>query len=100
MFFYPLTLNIALIHSRLFRLDVLQKQYFFRMVKQLEGNFLFYKLYLLSVVVYIFCGIFDYFRVIIFKIFKVRELSLFIENIFPKLTAAIFREKNNYFSNK
>ena len=65
MFFYPLTLNIALIHSRLFRLDVLQKQYFFRMVKQLEGNFLFFKLYLLSVVLYIFCGIFDYFRVII-----------------------------------
>ena len=91
MFFYPLTLNIALIHSRLFRLEI-TKETFLKWVKKFDKDFLASKLYLLSFVVYIVCGIMDNFRAIIFKILKLRELSQFLEIKIPNIINNIFKE--------
>lgn len=93
IFFYPLTINIALIHSRLFRLEI-TKETFLKWVKKLDNDFLFLKLYLLSIAVYIFCGIMDILRAIIFKILKLRKLSQFLENEIPNIINNIFKKDN------
>ena len=80
-----------MVHSRLFRLEI-TKETFFKWAKKLDKDFLAFKLYLLSFVVYIACGIMDNFRAIIFKILKLRELSQFLEIKIPNIINNIFKE--------
>lgn len=83
-FFSPLTFSVQLIHSRIFT-SVPKIFIFFRWVRQFNPNTIFFKIYGLSIIIYFICILVDYMRLLIFKLFKIREFCSFIEKNFPKL---------------
>ena len=78
-FFTPLTFNVTLIHQRLLKENFLFKKKFLKLVKELHPKYLFFKIYGLAIIIYILCSIIDFFRLLLFKILKIRELSIFVE---------------------
>ena len=85
-FFAPLTFNVYLFHTRVF--DIIffyEKSYFYKYITGLGENFLFFKVYLISIIIFIFCSFIDYLRALLFKLMKVREFCIYIENSFPKI---------------
>ena len=81
----PLVFSATLIHSILFSLKIKLILSLFEFIKELNNNFIFLKIYLISVIVFMFCIILDFFRLLLFKILKIREICQFIERIFPKI---------------
>ena len=75
LFFNPLNFNVTLIHSRIM-ID------FFSFIKSLTPKLLFFKIYGLSILIYLVCSFIDYFRFLIFKLFKIRDLCIYIEQKF------------------
>lgn len=84
-FFSPLTFNVTLIHQRLFKGDFTFKKNFFKLVNGLLPKYLFFKIYGLAIIIYLLCSFIDYFRFLLFKFLKIKELSIFIETRIPKL---------------
>lgn len=84
-FITPLVFSATLIHSLLFSSNLKIVLSLFELIKELNNEFLFYKIYILSTIIFLICIIIDYFRLLIFKIVKIRDICLFIERIFPKL---------------
>ena len=80
LFLNPLNFNVALIHSRVFSFQIPIIKKFFKYVRLLRPKYLFFKIYQLSFVIYFLCAFFDYIRYILFKIFKIRSLSVHIQN--------------------
>ena len=81
-FFTPFTLNITLIHLRLFGESIIT----FNWLNKLKSNnIIFIVVYLYGIILYIFLGLIDYLRSKFFKILKIKQFCLFIENIFSKL---------------
>ena len=89
-FITPLVFSVTLIHLILFNLKFKIVLSFFTSIRKLSKNFLFFKIYLLSIILFIFCIIIDFFRFLLFKFFKIKEICLFIEVIFPKIIDKIF----------
>lgn len=79
LFLNPLNFNVTLIHSRLFFYFTIPKmKQLFKFINNLSPNFLFFKLYGLSILIYFICAFFDYFRFVIFKIYFFRKYIYFI----------------------
>jgi len=80
-FFTPFTLNITLLHSRLFAERIIT----FNWLNRLKSNIKFIAIYQHSLILYFFLGLIDYLRSIFFKILKIKKFCLFIEYKFSKL---------------
>ena len=84
-FITPSIFSATLLHLMIFRLKTLKVLHLFESIRKLNSEFHFVKIYIVSILVFIFCIILDFFRLLLFKIFKIREICLFIERIFPKI---------------
>lgn len=80
LFLNPLNFNVTLIHMRIFSSKTSFILKFFKYIESLNPNYLFFKIYLLSAIIYLVCAIIDYFRYLLFKILHIRSLSIYIEN--------------------
>ena len=81
LFFIPLNLNITLLHLRLFTEKIIT----FIWLKKVKSNMIFIVIYQFGLILYIFLGLIDYLRSIFFKILKIKQFCLFIEDKFSKL---------------
>ena len=79
-FFTPLTLNVTLLHSRLF----FEKFITFNWMNKIKPNIICIIIYVFGFILYIFCCLIDYLRSILFKLLKIKQLCLFIEDKFSK----------------
>jgi len=79
LFFNPLNFNVALIHMRFLSFRTIFINKVFAYVRLLSPKYLFFKIYFISILIYLFCSIFDYFRYLLFKLLKIRELCIYIE---------------------
>ena len=79
LFLNPLNFNVTLIHMRIFSFKTPIKKKFFKYIRILGPKYLFFKIYGISSIIYFLCSFFDYFRHILFKILKIRCLSIYIE---------------------
>ena len=84
-FLTPLNFSAQLIHARLFQTKIKIIKIFFNWILNLKPQLLFFKIYGFGILIYFICIYIDYIRLIIFKIIKIRDLSLFIEKSIPKL---------------
>ena len=84
-FLTPLTFSVQLIHLPLFQSKIKIIVILFEYVKLLKRNLIFFKIYGLSILLYLICATIDYFRLLIFKLFKIREICLLIEKKSPLL---------------
>ena len=84
-FFTPLTLNITFIHSIFFTLKIIN----FRWMENVNKNIICIVIYQLGIELYIFCGLIDYLRSVLFRFLKIKRFCLFIGDKFPKLMERI-----------
>ena len=84
-FLTPLTFSVQLIHLPLFQSKIKIIIILFKYVKLLKRNLIFFKIYGLSILLYFIFVTIDYFRLLIFKLFKIREICLLIEKKSPLL---------------
>ena len=84
-FFTPLTFSTLLIHCILLSKSFYIMRTFFKYVNSIYFNMIFFKIYGLSIVAYFFCALIDYFRLLLFKLIRIRELCLFIEKKFKNI---------------
>lgn len=86
-FFTPLTFSVQLIHTRLFQVSKTIKliRILFHYIKTFKNNLIFYNIYGFSIIIFLICSFIDYLRFLLFKLLKIRELSIYIEEIIPKL---------------
>ena len=84
-FLTPLTFSVQLIHLPLFQSKIKIIVILFEYVKLLKRNLIFFKIYGLSILLYFIFVTIDYFRLLIFKLFKIREICLLIEKKSPLL---------------
>ena len=75
LFFNPLNFNVTLIHGQIIMI-------LFSSINSLTSKLLFFKIYGLSILIYLVCSFIDYFRFLIFKLFKIRDLCIYIEQKF------------------
>ena len=80
LFFNPLNFNVTLIHMRIFSSQTTFILKFFKYIESLAPKYLFFKIYLLSFIIYLVCALFDYFRYLLFKMLHIRSLSIYLEN--------------------
>ena len=78
-FFTPLNLSALFIHSRLFRTRIKIIKSLFKFVRGFKSDKIFFKIYGLSIIIYFLCIFIDYFRLIFFKLLKIREFCLLLE---------------------
>ena len=97
-FLSPLTFSVQLIHQPLFISNIPMKIVLFNFLKSFKRNFLFFKIYGLGIIIYFICIIIDYFRLVIFKLFKIRGICLFLESKVPILFDKLLSKLTiNYF---
>ena len=77
-FFTPLTFNITLIHSFIFREHYLRNN-LFKYINELKPDFFYFKFYGISIITYICCSFIDYFRFLLFRELKIKDLCILIE---------------------
>ena len=80
-FFTPFTLNITLLHLRLFRERIIT----FNWLNKLKSNIIFIVIYQHGLILYIFFGLIDYLRSKIFIILKIKQFCLYIEDKFSSI---------------
>ena len=79
LFFNPLNFNVTLIHSKIFQFKTQLIKKFFLYIKSLAPKYLFFKIYSISILIYLICAIIDYFRFLLFKIIRIRIICNYIE---------------------
>ena len=84
-FLVPLNFSAQLIHARLFQTKIKIIKFFFNCILQLKPKLLFFKIYGFGILIYFICIYIDYIRLLIFKLLKIRDFSLFIEKSIPRL---------------
>ena len=89
-FFTPLTFSTTLIHTLIFKLKYKYINIFFKWIIQFKPSYNFFKIYGLGITIFIVCAFIDYLRLILFKLFKIRESCIFIEKKFPELIDKIY----------
>ena len=80
-FFYPLNFSVNIIHSRFFFSKLQSSQKLFKFINSLSPKNLFFKIYGISIVIYFICTFIDYLRLLLFKLFKIRNICEIIEKI-------------------
>ena len=84
-FLTPLNFSATLIHSILFSTRKLKIiPFFFEKVKEFDYNLFFFKVYGLSILIYVFCIIIDCFRLFIFNVINIKKLCELIEKNIQK----------------
>ena len=78
-FFNPLNFNVTLIHARVFYFNIPIINRFYKFIKSMTPEYLFFKIYGSSILIYFICAFIDYFRFLLFKLFKIRNLCIFID---------------------
>ena len=81
-FITPLIFSVTLIHPILFNSNLKIVLSLFEFINELNSKFLFFLIYLISALIFLLCILIDYFRLLLFKIMKIREICLFIEELF------------------
>ena len=81
LFFVPLNFSVNIIHTRIFLMNIPLRNKFFKYIESLKPQFLFFKIYTISIIIYFICITIDYIRLLLFKILRIRKLSNFIEKI-------------------
>ena len=94
-FITPLVFSVTLFHCRLLSLKFNIVLLLFKSIK--GENYNFFKIYLVSILVFLFCITIDFMRSKLFKALKIREISLFIEHSFPKVFDILFQLIKFYF---
>ena len=89
-FLSPLTFSAQLIHARLFREKNIKKMLFV-FINKFNYSWLSYKIYGLGILIYFICIFIDYFRLLLFNILKIRNLSILLENKVPILFDKLLR---------
>lgn len=84
-FLAPLSFSALLLHSHLFKSNIKIIINLFRFINGFKNNLLLFKIYATSILIYLLCVFIDYFRLCIFKLFKIREFCLFLEYKIPLL---------------
>ena len=84
-FLVPLNFSAQLIHAGLFQTKIKIIKFFFNCILQLKPKLLFFKIYGFGILIYFICICIDYIRLLIFKLLKIRDFSLFIEKSIPRL---------------
>ena len=90
-FLTPLNFSAQLLHSRIFQTKMKIKITLFKWINNFNNNKFFFKIYAISIIIYVVCVFIDCLRLILFKIIKIRELCLFIENKTPQIIDKILR---------
>ena len=91
-FITPLTFSATLIHSTLFKIRINLILFLFQLIKQFNAHFFILKVYILSIIIFIFCILIDYLRLLLFKVMRIRELCFSLERLFPKLIDRILEK--------
>ena len=81
-FLTPLNFSALLIQGRLFRTNINIINRLFKLLNEFKSNKIYFKVYGLGIIIYFLCIFIDYFRLMIFKVFKIREFCLFLEKKF------------------
>ena len=84
-FFTPLVFGVLLFHSRIIHLKIKIINNFFIYIKEMNANYYFYYIIFFAIFFFFLCSLIDYLRLILFNLFKIRELSICIENVVPHL---------------
>ena len=84
-FITPLNFSAQLIHARLFQTKQKIIKALFVYVKMFNPKLLFFKIYVVGAFIYFICIFIDYFRFLIFKLFKIRQFAIFIEKEISKI---------------
>lgn len=84
-FFAPLTFGVMFIHSLL--INVLSKW-----IKNFTTEYLFFKIYGLSILLYFLSAIIDFFRFQLFKCFRIKKFCLFLEDKIPILLEKLLKK--------
>jgi len=77
---YPLNLSVTIIHLGLFLSQIQPMLKLLKFTKELSPNNLFFKIYGISILLYFICIFMDYFRFLLFKLFRIRNICYYIEN--------------------
>ncbi len=80
-FIIPLNFSTILIHMRYFFSKIQSSLEVFKFINSLSPKLLFFKIYGISISIYFICIIFDYFRYLLFKLFRIKNVCNFIEKI-------------------
>ena len=80
-FFYPLNFSVNIIHTRFFFSKIQSSLKLFKYIKSLTHSNIFFKIYGISIVIYFVCAFIDYFRSLVFKIFRIRTICFYIEKL-------------------
>ena len=71
-FFNPLNFSVILIHGRLFPINNKMTKFLFNTVNNYRGKFTILIIYLISICLYFICTLFDYLRLLLFNLLKIR----------------------------
>lgn len=77
---YQLNFSVTIIHFQLLLSDIQPMLKLLKFIKELSPNNLFFKIYGISIIFYFICIFMDYFRFLLFKLFRIRNICYFIEN--------------------
>lgn len=77
----PLNFSVILIHGRLLQSKNLFTKALFNWITNYKGSFTFLRIYLISIIIYIICILFDYLRLSIFRLLKIRKFCELLQNI-------------------
>ena len=80
-FLYPLNFSVNIIHTRFFFSQIQSSLAFTKYIKSLSPKNLFFKIYGISIVIYLICTFIDYLRFLLFKILRIRNICCYIEKI-------------------
>lgn len=84
--------SAQLIHARLLaqtKLNIVT--IFFNWIHMFKNKILFFKIYGVGIITYFVCISFDIIRFSIFKLLKIRKISIFLEKVIPDIINKILR---------
>lgn len=97
-FFTPHVFGVLLFHSRILHLKTeIMKNFFFKIGKT-NDEYFSYMIIFWAIFFFILCALVDYFRLLIFKLFKIKEICILFEDKSPILIDKIlifFRLEKN-----
>ena len=85
-----LTFSVILIHGRLFPTKNTLTEKFFKEIRNFKGNH-FLLIYGISIYTYFSCCLIDYFRLLLFKLLKIKKLCQLIGNKAPMILDKLFK---------
>ena len=94
-FLTPLTFSALLIHEQLFQSKINKIISLFNWIINFNNKFLFYKIYGVGIIIYFICIFIDYLRFLLFKAFKIRNFTLFLEKKYPEIIFPLFSLYNH-----